>query len=92
MFGVHASSPTFHRVLPSPRTYCSTSAAKMSDIASLSAPDSPWYTRPAVFSVTPWVISCAAMSSATSGPDVQPSPSPYTIADPFQKALTYALP
>ncbi len=37
----------------------------MSEYDSLSAPDSPWYSRRAVLSVNPWVISWATTSTAT---------------------------
>jgi hypothetical protein len=43
-----------------------------------------------VFSVTPWLISCAATSSSVSGAALF-APSPYDIWVPSQNAFTIAL-
>src|SRR5438067_13845521 len=85
------SSPTFQVFafgVPPFFEYASQELPRMSEVASLSAPDSLEDVRLAVRSVTACVSSCASTSRAReSAMNCVPLSSPYTIFVPFEKAL-----
>ena len=70
-------------------SHCLTIEPNTSDIDSFSAPDWPWYSSAARWSVTPCVSSCPMTSTAiVKRLKIVPSPSPKIICDPSQNALS----